>query len=413
MNTNKEYSEKIETTNNDNENNLENNKFLDLPTFQPPNYYDINAFKSENLGKFVWWQKNTSGQVIDIIFYSQSVEKLYKTKPLTYISYLINYTGEGSLSNLLIKKKLATKLDSGFISSRKDFSLFAISIQLTKKGLDNTNEVISLTFKFIKLIRDSPIQQSIFNEIKSMELTKFNFLDKNNDLGQYLSTLGKSLFMYDYEDILNNDYLYENYNSTLIENFRDKLIPQNSIILLGSNNYPEGLKFNTKNATEIWYNTTYNSRSLLSEQLANLQNGKYTETSNENYLFSQEKVISIEAANFNLRPQNEYLSSEKSLVPCIKDKYKLKEVEFCSKEKEDITPELKVNSTNINMWFKLDRSFNLPKINSFWQIIVDYKNIIDFLTLIIFSNHLDNFVTTQLAQAIEGGNSINIDLNEK
>lgn len=349
-----------------------------------------------------------------MFYYPGGVDKYYRTKPLTYLSYLISYSGEGSLISSLIKKKLATKLDSGYVFARKDFSMFAISITLTKKGLENSSDVISLTFKYLKLVRDTPIDLRIFEEIKKMETTKFNFLDKNNDYGTYLSGLAKNLFLYDLEDVLFSDYNYDDFNKTLIEEFRDKLIPENSLILLGSDSYPINLKFDDKNSTELWYNTTFNSRKLQEVELLALKKGHFADLSTPKMTtISEEKLMEVTKEEFNLRPPNEFVSQENSLISCVKNVYNQKEHEFCKKEKNDLTPSLKLNTTQLNLWFKLDRSFSLPKINSFWQIIPNTQNITETLVMLMWGNYLDYYVSNFLSQATEAGNGISVEFNEK
>lgn len=253
MNNTEINSNAITNNGNDN-NNINKNKFIDTekPIFSKPNYSNIIPYRKQDLSQFVWWKKISTGQSLDIIFLLPNIDIYYKSKPTTYLSYLLSYSGENSLLEVLTKNKLANKLSSGLISSKESFSLLAITVDLTKLGLAKLDTVTSLVFKYLKLVRESEIKDNIFNEIKNMEKTKFNFLDKNNDYGSYLSQLAKNLFIYDYEDVLYSDYNYENYNSTIIKTFSDKLIPENCLIFVGSDNYPKNIIFNKENSTELW-----------------------------------------------------------------------------------------------------------------------------------------------------------------
>jgi len=269
------------------------------------------AYKKEELGKFIWFNKISSLPTLDIVFNIDEIISSFKTKPIDYPSYLLKYSGEGSLINYLKSKKLANKLDVGSITSNKNFSQFALSISLTDKGLKNVLSVVDAAFKYVNLIRSQKVNYEVYNEIQNITRIQFKFLEKNEKYGDYLASLAGSMHDYSYREIIYGEFLHSIYNETLIRNYLNQLIPENSLIILGSNqNLPEKElmeKFFTdrKINTEKWYQTKYMNATI-----------------NETFLASLKKLDNegVGSYGFKIRPKNEYLTSYSNIVSCFDDK---------------------------------------------------------------------------------------------
>lgn len=129
-------------------------------------------------------------------------------------------------------------------------------------------------------------------------------MEKQSDYGKYLSNLAGNMFDYEYKDILYGDYCHSHFNDSMIINFMEGLIVENSLLFIGSQNFPNNEirdKFfkNAHNKTEKWYGTLYMEKKLEDSQIVS-----YSKFSNElqNY--------------FILRPINKYISSETQLLKC-------------------------------------------------------------------------------------------------
>jgi len=277
------------------------------------------AYKKGDLGKFVWYNKIAALPTLDIIFNLDEIVSSFKTKPMDYPAYLLKYSGEGSLINYLKLKKLANKLDVGAITSNKNFSQFALSISLTDNGLKNVMSVIDASFKYINLIRSQNVNYDVYNEIQNITRIQFKFMEKNEKYGDYLASLANSMHDYTYREIIYGEFLHSHYNETLIRTFLNQLTPENSLIILGSNqNYPnkdlmEKFFTNSKIKIEKWYQTKYLNASM-----------------NQNYIENLKKLDVIDNANnnstsygFKIRPKNEYLTSYSKIVSCYDDKVKI------------------------------------------------------------------------------------------
>ena len=157
---------------------------------------------------------------------------------------MIKYSGKNSLINILKKKKLASNLVVGNSASTKSFSLYTISLTLTELGFKNVESVIEMTFQYLNLIRENKVKLNIYNEIFNISNIQFKFLEKNQVLGDYLSSLSLNMFQYDNQDIIFGDYIHSNYNETIIQGFINNLTAKNVIIMIGSSEFPSEIKNN-------------------------------------------------------------------------------------------------------------------------------------------------------------------------
>jgi len=130
-------------------------------------------FTSNEKGRVIWYEKNSEKKLIDIIFVLDEIDSKYKIKPLDYISYLLKYSGKGSLLGYLKLMKYALNLDVGVLTSFKTFSQFSISIELTPLGFNKINQVILTIFEYLNMIKEAPIDFKIYNEIHSISKTQF------------------------------------------------------------------------------------------------------------------------------------------------------------------------------------------------------------------------------------------------
>jgi len=301
-----------------------------------------NAFYKDNLGKIVYFKKLGSSSSLDFVFSIDEVNSKYKIKPENYLTYLIKYSGEGSLIRYLKENNYAISLDAGIINSFSDFSQYAITITLTNNGLAHIQKVIDLTFGYINQIKETKINKDTYLEIKNIYDNKFKFLEKSTSYGTYLSNIAGNMFDYNYKEILYGDYMHKVYNETLISNFLDSIKPENVLIFIGSKT-PPNLNFtlNYFNQTsfkkERWYGTGYMERKL-------------NETERE--LLSRRHNVSI----LGIRPQNLFITKEKSISRCL-------EIDpDCFNENDIIIPNLFYNDSKLKLWVKVI-IFNFRLIN--------------------------------------------------
>jgi insulysin len=267
------------------------------------------AFTGEELGKIVHYQKTGAIPNLDFIFSIDQVISNYQTKPIDYLTYLMKYSGEGSLSKFLKDKKWINKLDVGVIASYKNFSEWALSYQLTDSGLENVIPIMDATFNYINIIKKSPLNYSIYEEIHNITKIEFKFQEKNEKYGDYLASLANVMFDYNYREVLYGDYLHSFYNESMIKNYMEQIKPESAIIMLGSNKSPDQTLMNTffknsTNQTEKWYGTRFMQHKFDDKILQILNN---------------ENIAGNNTNMFKIRPKNEYITTENFVVSCLDD----------------------------------------------------------------------------------------------
>lgn len=221
-------------------------------------------FQRKQLSKLVWYEKLPQGDVIDFIFpVREQLSRIY-TKPYNYMSYYIKYSGENSLLQHLIKKNLAIKIDAGMIGNYRTFGLYAISITLTKDGLNDIEKLTSTVFQYINLIIKEKPSKEIYSDIQSISEAKFffsddysrglfnqdvqtsydkgNIQDSNSSDGskimKQISKISMNMFDYNYKEIIINEFLHLSYDEKAILDFENELSINNCLIIMGSPNIP-------------------------------------------------------------------------------------------------------------------------------------------------------------------------------
>ena len=72
----------------------------------------------------------------------------YNSLLLQYFSHLIGHEGENSLLSYLKREDYAMSLWAGGFGRLNCFCEFTVGINLTKKGLDNTDKVVDAIFTY-------------------------------------------------------------------------------------------------------------------------------------------------------------------------------------------------------------------------------------------------------------------------
>lgn len=232
-----------------------------------------------------------------------------RNKPYDYLNYLIKYTEEGSLLHYLKSKNLATKLESGLIVSYNSFWQYAISVSLTQEGLDNNIKVIDAVFSYLNKIKSTNVKENIFKEIQKINDTQYLFLEKNEKYGEYAANISSNMFDFPYKEIIKSDFIHANMEKEIVEEFLNSLSAENSLIMLGSNDYlrKNSLLYKSFFAvsdykTENYYKTIYLDSEMDEKTIKILNNSK------------------LKDYEFKLRKNNDYITKESNTVSCFDDK---------------------------------------------------------------------------------------------
>ena len=136
--------------------NLNNEKIIKYKT---PNIFTKN--RTQNL---IQLKSESNSRNICLSFIIPKKKKYSKTKPLTYISYIIGSEEKGTLYNYLKKNNyIASLLISSGMKDQK-YQELSITFGTTKYGMNNLNLIIKLFFEYIYLIKSKGIKKWRFKE---------------------------------------------------------------------------------------------------------------------------------------------------------------------------------------------------------------------------------------------------------
>ena len=234
--------------------------FSSIPNFDTaiPKVLDP-AFTRESLGTF--WKvlpiKDTDQ--LEFMWIIDNLTPHFRNNPGTYISHLIGHEGPNSLLSYLIDEGLALELSSGFSSEMNLFSKFTIGVRLTKKGLQNHQEVSRIVFEYLKMLRERGVEERIFEEIKQILKIGFNFKDKESPMN-YTMSLSERMHYFPIEEVVRLNYLMEDFNPDLIKGVLRSLTADNMRVYLSSKDVEKDC-----DSAEKWYGTKYSCKPFTSE----------------------------------------------------------------------------------------------------------------------------------------------------
>ncbi|QDZ21486.1 insulinase-like metalloprotease [Chloropicon primus] len=258
--------------------------------------------------------------------------KVYRHMPMDYMSHLIGHEGDGSILKRLKDLKWATSLSAGpSPESYSSHSLFLISIELTDEGNSHVPEVSKIVFQYLNMLRDEGIQPWIFEELKSIGETKFNFRDKQN-AGYYTRELASGMHLYPCKDLLLGlHHVPQEYNEDTIQAVLDCMTVDKVRMMWLSKTHKGKVT-----DVEPWYGTEFGMDSLEESLVEDLRTCGRSE-------------------HLRLPYQNQFIPTNFDLI-----------------EKEDSVkevPEMIYESEMSELWYKPDTLFGTPKGQVYLSVI--------------------------------------------
>lgn len=95
----------------------------------------------------------------------QDKESQFLNKPAVYLSHLLGHEGPESLVSYLKKQGWVNGLGASTDAELSDFYTFQVSVQLTKKGLDNIDTIVEAVYSYINMLKDKPTPRYVYEEV--------------------------------------------------------------------------------------------------------------------------------------------------------------------------------------------------------------------------------------------------------
>lgn len=248
-----------------------------------------------------------------------SLDNLYRTKPESLLAYLLGHEGPGSILSYLKKQQWAFRLTAGSGTSASNFKDFNISISLTEVGEKNIDDIVLSIFVYLKKLQKAPLADFYYQEKKALAMLAFNYSEKLKPIdavSQYVINMQH----YPAEDYIFGDYVMDGMRQKEIDNLLALFTPTNMRLTHIS-------RAVTTNKISQWYRVPYAVTSLNSKQI-----GRWLKPGTNNALY--------------LPQQNEYIVTSPTLV---------------ESEDKQSTPVLIEQKSGLNVWYKQDQTFHVPK----------------------------------------------------
>ncbi len=283
---------------------------------------------------------------LELQFPMREIKSIYRSKPTRYLSHLLGHEGKGSLLSLLKSKHYATDLyaDDGS-KSCASFSILTIKMELTEEGLSNVDEIVSMVFAYMDLLRSKGPQEWIHTEAQTVSDMQFRFLSQRNPMDYTCSVAG---FMQQYPPqlYLSGAYMTFDWEADLVTECLRSLVPENLFLMVSSPAFDSSEEEEEEKKqdyqTEKWYGTQYKTI----EPNEALWKG-WKSINHEAYPALQLPLVNdMVATDFDI------------LEPSTKDSAFPKDKPQCIHQDK-----------NVRLWYKPDNVFDMPKVNIMYRFL--------------------------------------------
>lgn len=294
----------------------------------------LQPFTKDELMTQIFAKPVMDQRTLEICFPYPDEEYLYESQPSRYISHLIGHEGPGSILAYTKARGWVNGLSAGPSSVCPGSALFQITIKLTEEGLKVYREIVEVVFQYISLIKESPPQKWIVDEVKGMSEVDFKFQEKSsasNFVSNMCSTMQKPLPR---EWLLSATDLIRKFDADAISMALGYLRADNYRLTIISQQYPGDWPMKEK-----WYGTEYKVEKISSDFAAAVKR-------------AEEVTSKDRIPDLHLPHKNEFIPSKLTV------------------EKKEIaeplkTPKLIRNDELFRTWWKKDDKFWVPRANVF------------------------------------------------
>ena len=262
-----------------------------------------------------------------ISFAMPSIDKYYQDKPESVLAYLLGHEGKGSILAQLKQAQWAMSLTAGSGINGSNFKDFNIGISLTELGEAHIDDIVSLVFSYIGLLKIAPIPSYFYQEKKTIADISFNYHEQSSPLDN-VSQLVINMQHYPDEDYIYGDFIMAGMNHYNIDHLLSFLNADNVRIIHISQN-------NQFSKTSFWYLVPYHVAKITEKTLT-----KWRELSSPKNINFQPNTALF------LPNENPYITEQPQVFNDVN---------------KSILPTQIENTNGLSVWYKQDTTFKVPK----------------------------------------------------
>lgn len=223
------------------------------------------VFDKEYQGHLVYIEPIKDQRTLTILWeLPQKFASMKDRQPESVICHLLGHEGKNSLFYYLKEAHLAEHLKCGGQQLGPNAFFFGIEIGLTKKGLNELNEVIKTVFQAINFYRDHGIPHYIFDEVHQLALLKYQFQEKDDEF-RALTLHAYNVIDEDLSTYPEWTHVIQYYDPNAISEILFSLTPKKAHYdLLAPQDQLDGIEFDQK---EPWFGVNYSTHPIPEEEL--------------------------------------------------------------------------------------------------------------------------------------------------
>ncbi|KAI3450239.1 hypothetical protein Pfo_006904 [Paulownia fortunei] len=315
---------------------------------------DIPIWKT---GKVYWLEAVKDVHILDLSWTLPSLRKDYLKKAEDYLAHLLGHEGKGSLHFFLKARGWATSISAGVGDEGMHRSsiayIFGMSIHLTDSGLDKIFEIIGFVYQYLKLLRQDSPQEWIFKELQDIGNMEFRFAEEQPQ-DDYAAELAENLLVYPPEHVIYGDYAYEVWDEEMMRYLLDFFRPGNMRVDILTKSF--------KKSHDIQHEPWFGSQ--------------YVEEDIPSYLMDLWKDPPEIDSSLHLPSKNDF-------IPCD---FSIRTDKASCQFADASSPRCILDEPYMKLWYKLDKTFKLPRANTYFRITLKggYSNIRNALLTELF-----------------------------
>lgn len=198
---------------------------------------------------------------VDLSWALPPVLRHYRSKPLSYLSHLLGHEGRGSLMAFLRRKVWALDLTAGNAGDgfeyNETYSLFPITVTLTREGWQHLGEVVRAVFGYLDMLAAQPPSERLFKEIQRIEELGFTFGEERQPADN-VEDLCESMAFYPPSLYLKGDTLLFDFDPAAISACLAGMTRDSVNVFLRSKEIPA----ESLDLVEPWFGTRYSSAAV-------------------------------------------------------------------------------------------------------------------------------------------------------
>lgn len=209
--------------------NVKNHQYTPFKLPEIP--YDQNF-----IGKLIKVIPVKDKRTLELTWFLDDQTKLYRNPPSRYVSHLLGHEGEGSLLSFLIGEGLATSLSAGGNDNFSCYSEFEVSVQLTDKGVAESEKVVAYVFEYIEMLKARPPEEWVVGEIQRVNKMKFDYLAKSEGMS-FCARVAKNLHKRKMDEVFIYPYLMDEFHPQTIVDYLSALKHDNFVAIAESKSF--------------------------------------------------------------------------------------------------------------------------------------------------------------------------------